>query len=357
MDVRSSCHSTTTSKAKELWRQPNTTVAGHTPRRSMPGTSRDSGPSSLNFTAVMERQLDLSSLTARLRVVVCPGGGTVVFVVLWWYLVEVDVEVKLCSVEVVFHVTLAFEVSVLVPSDSRYLYPLGVGFVLRYVVYQHFKFRLPCVGSLPVRLVAEAMVCLCDLEPRQWSARLAVCLACSNVVADLYHQQLSCSRVFVSVCSLEKHSEINKRNKSLYKYYHCAGTKSFTNIRLEEKNFQNVKLTQLSSSKSSFASVNDAYEQVFGKDRPGRISMLGRKVKLCDMYRRPVAGGIVMAEKKSKIVMGKKLGEEYLEISVLIAYDPNSPLFVRDRDRETIKVVVGSHIIWFRDFVHLEEET
>ncbi|MQM15914.1 hypothetical protein Taro_048867, partial [Colocasia esculenta] len=95
--------------------------------------------------------------------------------------------------------------------------------------------------------------------------------------------------------------------------------------------FQNVKLTQLSSSKSSFASVNDAYEQ---------ISMLGRKVKLCDMYRRPVAGGIVMAEEKSKIVMGKKLGEEYLEISVLIAYDPDASLFVRDRDRETIKDAV-----------------
>ncbi|MQM02105.1 hypothetical protein Taro_034868 [Colocasia esculenta] len=36
-------------------------------------------------------------------------------------------------------VTLAFEVSLLVPSDSRYLYPLRVGFVLWYVVYQPFK--------------------------------------------------------------------------------------------------------------------------------------------------------------------------------------------------------------------------
>ncbi|MQL81855.1 hypothetical protein Taro_014320 [Colocasia esculenta] len=75
------------------------------------------------------------------------------------------------------------------------------------------------------------------------------------------------------------------------------------------------------------------------------------------MYRRPVAGGIVMAEEKSKIVMGKKLGEEYLDIFVLIAYDPDAPLFVRDRDRETIKDAIGSHIIWLRDFVHLEEET
>ncbi|MQL90565.1 hypothetical protein Taro_023159 [Colocasia esculenta] len=59
------------------------------------------------------------SLVVVRLVVVCPGGGTVVFVVLWWYLVEVGVEVELCSVEVVFPVTLAFEVSVLVPSDSR----------------------------------------------------------------------------------------------------------------------------------------------------------------------------------------------------------------------------------------------
>ncbi|MQL69635.1 hypothetical protein Taro_001914 [Colocasia esculenta] len=244
----------------------------------------------------------------------------------------------------------------------------------------------------------------------------------------------------------KKHSEINKRNKSLYKYYYCAGTKSFTDIRLEEfkingstldredlflktrvkknglpvnedtaaviENFQNVKLTKLSSSKSSFSSINDAYEQVFGKDRPGRvrgvgigptpknmwgskeealreqnlmlyntltdmqdrlkklecisneskqvdyvaglkkcvqpstsafepktkmISMRRRKVKLCDMYRRAVAGGIFMAEEKSKIVMGKKLGEEYLEISVLIAYDPYAPLFAHLEVRLNLK--------------------
>ncbi|MQM03062.1 hypothetical protein Taro_035839 [Colocasia esculenta] len=84
-----------------------------------------------------------------------------------------------------------------------------------------------------------------------------------------------------------------------------------------------------------------------------QISMLGRKVKLCDMYRRPIASGIVMHVRgeEYKIVMGKKLGEEYLEIFVLIAYDPDVPLFVRDRDRETIKDAVGSHIIWLRDFV------
>ncbi|MQL91490.1 hypothetical protein Taro_024102 [Colocasia esculenta] len=37
------------------------------------------------------------------------------------------------------------------------------------------------------------------------------------------------------------------------------GTKSFADIKLEKEEIQIVKLTQLSSSKSSFASVNDAY--------------------------------------------------------------------------------------------------
>ncbi|MQL81640.1 hypothetical protein Taro_014113, partial [Colocasia esculenta] len=66
------------------------------------------------------------------RVFVVLGGSSrycvyrrVVFVVLWWYLVEVGVEVELYSVEVVLLASV----------------------------------RLPCVGSLPVRLVAKAMVC------------------------------------------------------------------------------------------------------------------------------------------------------------------------------------------------------
>ncbi|MQM18618.1 hypothetical protein Taro_051609, partial [Colocasia esculenta] len=68
-------------------------------------------------------QLDLSSVTVRLRgsscvvlsglvevvpVVVCPSGGTILVVDLWWYLVVVGVEVDWCSAEVcgvTFHVT------------------------------------------------------------------------------------------------------------------------------------------------------------------------------------------------------------------------------------------------------------
>ncbi|MQM07392.1 hypothetical protein Taro_040233 [Colocasia esculenta] len=56
--------------------------------------------STILWLVLVERQLDLLSLTARLRVV-CSGGGTIVFVVLWWYLVEVGGVVELCSEEVV----------------------------------------------------------------------------------------------------------------------------------------------------------------------------------------------------------------------------------------------------------------
>ncbi|MQM17463.1 hypothetical protein Taro_050435, partial [Colocasia esculenta] len=34
-------------------------------------------------------------------------------------------------------------------------------------------------------------------------AGLAVCLACNGVVADLYHQQMSCSHVQCELCSLK----------------------------------------------------------------------------------------------------------------------------------------------------------
>ncbi|MQM11935.1 hypothetical protein Taro_044847 [Colocasia esculenta] len=53
-DVRSNCSSTTISKAKELWRptKPPQPV-GHTLCRHMPGTFRDSGPSSLNRTTTL----------------------------------------------------------------------------------------------------------------------------------------------------------------------------------------------------------------------------------------------------------------------------------------------------------------
>ncbi|MQM05452.1 hypothetical protein Taro_038260, partial [Colocasia esculenta] len=81
--------------------------------------------------------------------------------------------------------------------------------------------------------------------------------------------------------------------------------------------------------------------------------MLGKKVKLCDMEGHPVANAIIMSLDKSKMVMGKSLGEEYYEAAILFAYKPNAPLFVKDNERKTVQDAVGSHIVWFRDFVSL----
>ncbi|MQL77613.1 hypothetical protein Taro_010026 [Colocasia esculenta] len=66
---------------------------------------------------------------------VCPGGGTVLFVVSWWYLVVVGVEEDLCFAEVcgvTFHVLCFYS-----PS-----------------------------GRLPVKLVASATNCCNDLSMR-----------------------------------------------------------------------------------------------------------------------------------------------------------------------------------------------
>ncbi|MQM12140.1 hypothetical protein Taro_045054, partial [Colocasia esculenta] len=86
------------------------------------------------------------------------SGGTVVFVVLWWYLMAVGVEVELCSVEVVFLVTLAFELSVLVPSDSSVFVEV-VRCDLPHVLFgprQWFACETWSLGSgLPVRLEVE----------------------------------------------------------------------------------------------------------------------------------------------------------------------------------------------------------
>ncbi|MQL69294.1 hypothetical protein Taro_001610, partial [Colocasia esculenta] len=83
--------------------------------------------------------------------------------------------------------------------------------------------------------------------------------------------------------------------------------------------------------------------------------MLGKKVKLCDMEGHPVANAIIMSLDKSKMVMDKSLGEEYFEVAILFVYKPNAPLFVKDNERKTVQDAVGSHIVWFIDFVELDD--
>ncbi|MQL79924.1 hypothetical protein Taro_012377 [Colocasia esculenta] len=60
--------------------------------------------------------------------------------------------------------------------------------------------------------------------------------------------------------------------------------------------------------------------------------MLDKKVKLCNMEGHLVANAIILSLDKSKMVMGKSLGEEYYEIAILFADKSNAPLFAKDNE-------------------------
>ncbi|MQL95699.1 hypothetical protein Taro_028365 [Colocasia esculenta] len=156
-----------------------------------------------------------------------------------------------------------------------------------------------------------------------------------------------------------------------------------------------------SSTSSSIASVGDAYEQVMGRDRTGRVrgigtgptlkslcgsrseqklrqdneslkekidaleeimkkiesrgnnedSLAGRRVRILNFSGEVVASGILISDDNDNVVMGKKLGGEYYEVSILIAHDPTASLFIKDADRKNMNDVVGSHIIWFKEYL------
>ncbi|MQL98040.1 hypothetical protein Taro_030739 [Colocasia esculenta] len=148
-------------------------------------------------------------------------------------------------------------------------------------------------------------------------------------------------------------------------------------------------------------SVGDAYEQVMGRDRTGIVrgigtgptpkslwgsrseqklrqdneslkekidaleermkkiescgnnedSLAGRRVRILNFSGEVVASGILMSDDNDNVVMGKKLGGEYYEVSILIAHDPIASLFIKDADRKNMNDAVGSHIIWFREYL------
>ncbi|MQL96599.1 hypothetical protein Taro_029277, partial [Colocasia esculenta] len=210
----------------------------------------------------------------------------------------------------------------------------------------------------------------------------------------------------------KKRSETNKQNKSKHTLFHCAGSKSFANIYHEEflktgvtldrgdlfirtrmkkaggpvndesaamiDKIRDIKLTQQSTTSSSIASVGDAYEQVMGRDRTGRIrgigtgptpkslwgsrssqklrqdneslkekiealkermkkfespgnnessasvchaqkkkdSLAGRRVRIINFSGEVVSSGILMSDDNDNVVMGKKLGGEYYEVNI-----------------------------------------
>ncbi|MQL80314.1 hypothetical protein Taro_012760 [Colocasia esculenta] len=71
------------------------------------------------------------------------------------------------------------------------------------------------------------------------------------------------------------------------------------------------------------------------------------------MYGSQVAISIVMSTNPKKIVMGRLIGQEFCEVAVLLANKPDSLLFIKDHNRKTMKDAIGSHILWFLEYVYL----
>ncbi|MQL90921.1 hypothetical protein Taro_023523, partial [Colocasia esculenta] len=84
-------------------------------------------------------------------------------------------------------------------------------------------------------------------------------------------------------------------------------------------------------------------------------SLAGRRVRILNFSGQVVASGILMSDDNDNVVMGKKLGGEYYEVSILIAHDPTASLFIKDADRKNMNDAIGSHIIWFREYVEFED--
>ncbi|MQM21152.1 hypothetical protein Taro_054186 [Colocasia esculenta] len=86
----------------------------------------------------------------------------------------------------------------------------------------------------------------------------------------------------------------------------------------------------------------------------GALKLTLKRVKLLDIYGSQVAIGIVMSTDPAKIVMGKPIGQDFCEVVALVANKPDSPLFIKDHNRKTMKDAIGSHILWFLEYVQLD---
>ncbi|MQM20102.1 hypothetical protein Taro_053117 [Colocasia esculenta] len=85
-------------------------------------------------------------------------------------------------------------------------------------------------------------------------------------------------------------------------------------------------------------------------------SLAGSRVRILNFSGEVVASGILMFDDNDNVVMGKKLGGEYYEVSILIAHDPTASLFIKDADRKNMNDDVGSHIIWFREYLKVMQK-
>ncbi|MQM20553.1 hypothetical protein Taro_053576, partial [Colocasia esculenta] len=85
--------------------------------------------------------------------------------------------------------------------------------------------------------------------------------------------------------------------------------------------------------------------------------LTSKRVKLLDMYGSQVAIGIVMSTDPMKIMMGGPIGQDFCEIVVLLANKLDSPLFIKDHNRKTMKDAIGSHILWFLEYGQLDSKS
>ncbi|MQM17216.1 hypothetical protein Taro_050184 [Colocasia esculenta] len=82
--------------------------------------------------------------------------------------------------------------------------------------------------------------------------------------------------------------------------------------------------------------------------------LTSKRVKLLDTYGSQVAIGIVMSIDPTKILMGRPIGQDLCEVAVLLENKPDSPLFIKDHNRKTMKDAIRSHILWFLEYVQLD---
>ncbi|MQM15539.1 hypothetical protein Taro_048485, partial [Colocasia esculenta] len=101
--------------------------------------------------------------------------------------------------------------------------------------------------------------------------------ACSDTI--VVEEQWKKLVQILSSEEFKKRGETNKQNNSKHKLFHCAGSKSFADIYHEED------------------------------------SLAGGRVRILSFSRQVVASGILMSDDNDNVVMGKKLGGEYYEVS------------------------------------------
>ncbi|MQL79442.1 hypothetical protein Taro_011878, partial [Colocasia esculenta] len=79
--------------------------------------------------------------------------------------------------------------------------------------------------------------------------------------------------------------------------------------------------------------------------------LIGKRILLVDTEMQHVADGILISTEIEKVVMGRKIGTEYCEVSITHAQRPNTSLFVKDQFRKRLSDALGSHILWLKDYV------